>query len=64
MTEVKIYCDHCGKELDEMKDYADIKIELAHLWKKHDLCTDCLEKLKVVVDNFCTNSQPRKDDEG
>ena len=53
MTETKIYCDHCGKALAEMSDYVDLTIEVAHKRKHTDLCTDCFEKLFVVLDGFC-----------
>ena len=56
----KAFCDHCGKELDAMKDYDDVKIELGHLWREHDLCADCLEELKELVDKFCTNHPTEK----
>ena len=52
MTEIKIYCDHCGKVLDEMSDYVDLTIEVAHKRKHTDLCTECFEKLFVVLDDF------------
>lgn len=60
MKENKIYCDHCGKELNRMTDYDDINIELGHIWRKHDLCAECLEELKTLVDNFCTAHQTEK----
>ena len=61
MKENKIYCDHCGKELNEMKYYVDIQIELGHLWRTHDLCDECLDDLKKVVDRFCTNFATEKE---
>ena len=27
MKEIKIYCDHCGKELNTMKDYEELKLD-------------------------------------
>lgn len=53
MTEIKVYCDHCGKELDEMHDYADAEIDTAVGLIKIDLCSDCLYKLDQVVKKFC-----------
>ena len=26
MTEIKTYCDHCGKELNEMHDYCGTEV--------------------------------------
>ena len=32
MKDNKIYCDHCGKELDTMHDFDDTQIDMAHKW--------------------------------
>lgn len=53
MMEIKTYCDHCGKALDEMSDYVDVTIEVAHKRKHTDLCVECFEKMFVVLDDFC-----------
>lgn len=53
MKEIKIYCDHCGKVLDEMTDYTSITIELAHKMAVTDLCTDCFERLCEQIQKFC-----------
>lgn len=53
MTETKIYCDHCGKELDAMHDFDDLTIEMEHKWLVTDLCTECLDKLYDSVCDFC-----------
>jgi hypothetical protein len=53
MTETKIYCDHCKRELDRMKDYIDIEIDMSHKWQKVDLCEDCYERLWSMIDDFC-----------
>lgn len=52
MRETKIYCDHCGKVLDEMKDYTDTEIEVKS-WFKCDLCSDCINELNNIVLSFC-----------
>ena len=52
MREMKIYCDHCGKVLDEMKDYVDTEIE-AKNWFKADLCSSCIDELAKLVMGFC-----------
>ena len=53
MKENKIYCDHCGKELDTMRDFDDMQIEIAHKWTTTDLCVECLDKLYEIVRVFC-----------
>ena len=60
MKSYKVLCDHCGKELNEMKDYVDLSIDLNHIWRTHDLCAECLEDLKDVIDRFCTNKPTEK----
>lgn len=54
MTVNKIYCDHCGKELDTRKDYDDIEIEMNHKWQRVDICEDCFEQLWSIIDDFCS----------
>ena len=53
MKDNKIYCDHCGKELDTMHDFDDIQIDMAHKWTTADLCAECLDKLYDLVCDFC-----------
>jgi hypothetical protein len=57
ITETKIYCDHCGKVLDEISDYVDLTISAAHKRKCTDLCTDCFEKMFVVLRVFCDKKE-------
>ena len=52
MTVTKDYCDHCGKELDYMKDYGETEIIALHLFKA-DLCAECIEELDRIVFAFC-----------
>lgn len=52
MTQTKIYCDHCGKELDEMHDYPDIKIDTLDEFLKCDLCKACYEELGELICGF------------
>lgn len=52
MRETKIYCDHCGKVLDEMTDYVDAEID-THIWFKTDLCAECINELDRIVLEFC-----------
>lgn len=53
MRETKIHCDHCGKELDTMRDFDDLTIEMNHKWLLTDLCAECLDKLYASVREFC-----------
>ena len=53
MKDNKIYCDHCGKELDTIHDFDDIQIDMAHKWTTADLCAECLDKLYDLICDFC-----------
>ena len=53
MRDNKIYCDHCGKEMDTMSDFDGVQIDMAHKWITADLCAECLDKLYDLVCNFC-----------
>ncbi|MBQ7913761.1 MAG: hypothetical protein IJ308_08515 [Clostridia bacterium] len=48
----KIICDHCGKELDRMKDYDDISIETMNSFYDTDLCADCRNELSERMDKM------------
>ena len=52
MRETKIYCDHCGKELDEMHDYLEQEVGLVG-YETADLCTECLNELDEIIKTFC-----------
>lgn len=53
MQKTITYCDHCGKELDIMKDYCDMKIDVcSHLYDV-DLCTECYRELDYMISQFC-----------
>jgi hypothetical protein len=52
MKENKIYCDHCGKVLNEMTDYTDTEI-YAGSWFKCDLCAECMDELEKIVLAYC-----------
>lgn len=60
MTKTKIYCDHCGKELDEMHDYVDEEIDMGISWLRTDLCTECMEELKQIVYDFCDKAEKKE----
>ena len=55
MREIKVYCDHCGKVLDEMHDYPEQEVGLIR-YELADLCKECLEKLDEIIRAFCKKS--------
>ena len=62
MKEETIYCDHCGKKLDIMKDFDDVQIEMAHNLTEADLCDECLDELYKVVCDFCSYAERQRDE--
>jgi hypothetical protein len=52
MREIKDYCDHCGKELNCMKDYGDTEIVVLTSFKA-DLCAECIVSLDEIALKFC-----------
>ena len=52
MKELVITCDHCGKKLDEMKDYPDIEFDTLDEFFKADLCSDCYEEISNTIKQF------------
>lgn len=60
-TKTNYYCGHCGKIIDEMKDFYDITLEFhCHLpsvvlGKDVSLCNECFAELWKIVGIFCTN---------
>lgn len=54
MTITKMYCDHCGKELNDMIDYTCCEVEIAYRTVSTDLCKDCLERLFTTIEQFCS----------
>ena len=52
MREVKIYCDHCGKVLDEMHDYTDYELTDTD-YMRVDLCKECFNELDKTIKDFC-----------
>lgn len=45
-------CDHCGKEIDCIKDYTEIEIDDFNFDKEVDLCTTCYQELNDIVEKF------------
>ena len=57
MKITKVYCDHCGKILDDMSDYIELRFEISHICHIVDLCAKCLEKLNEKIDDFAKRSE-------
>ena len=53
MTVTKLYCDHCRKELDTMKDWCETSVDIGSEWFETDLCEECGEELARLVRQFC-----------
>lgn len=58
----KWYCDHCGKEIDNMNDYIDTEIDTPYNLLSTDLCQDCVKKLWEVIGEFCSVQKDIKND--
>ena len=60
MTVTKIYCDHCGKEIDGMHDWIQDEIMIANERIVRDLCADCGGDLIKIIEDFCSNATVEK----
>lgn len=49
MYKIMYTCDHCGKELDEMRDYTEMKIDNFIDYIETDLCSKCFRELNEMV---------------
>lgn len=49
MRKTTYICDHCGKEIDTMNDYTDMKIDNFIDLVEVDLCLSCFEELNEEV---------------
>ena len=56
MKELVTTCDHCGKKLDEMKDYADTEFDVIDEWLKADLCSECYKEISQLIKQFCNKN--------
>ena len=57
MRITKVYCDHCGKILDDMSDYIGLRFDISHIPHIVDLCVKCFEKLNEKIDDFAKRSE-------
>lgn len=53
MRKTVFICDHCGKEIDEMKDYSEMKIDNFIDYIETDLCRKCFHELNEMVLKYC-----------
>lgn len=49
MHKMLYICDHCGKEIDVMRDYTDMKIDNFINYVEADLCSECFRKLDDMI---------------
>lgn len=56
MKELVTTCDHCGKKLDDMKDFPDMEFDTSK-WVTTDLCADCYAELSKIIEQFCNRSK-------
>ena len=57
MRKTVFTCDHCGKEIDEMKDYSDMKIDNFINYVEADLCSKCFRELDDIVMQYINKKQ-------
>lgn len=61
MQKIVYSCNHCGKEFDAKKGFADLELDDLDRYVTVDLCPDCFDELcKIVndfINNFKTNNQ-------
>lgn len=53
MRKTVFTCDHCGKEIDEMRDYSELKIDNFADFIEVDLCAKCYDELNNIVLKYC-----------
>lgn len=57
MRKTVFTCDHCGKEIDEMKDYTDIEFDNFFEIFKSDLCYQCFHELNDIVFKYVNKNK-------
>ena len=50
-------CDHCGKEMDDMKDFCDMNIDNFIDFFRVDLCYKCFHELNDMVLQYCNKKK-------
>ena len=50
-------CDHCGRELDGMRDFTDMKIDTFLDYIETDLCDKCFHELNDMVLQFANKKK-------
>ena len=60
MHKILYTCDHCGKEIDEMRDYADMKIDNFINYIEVDLCSKCFRELDDMVLQYVNKKKDAK----
>ena len=53
MRKILFTCDHCGKEIDEIRDYTDMKIDNFINYVETDLCSECFKELDNIILQYC-----------
>ena len=57
MRKTVFTCDHCGKEMDDMRDYSEMKIDNFIDWIEVDLCSQCFHELNDIVLQYCNKKK-------
>ena len=60
MKVTKFFCDHCGKEIDYMDDWAEDEIIVADVRIERDLCSNCMGDLIKIIEDYCSNATAAK----
>lgn len=50
-------CDHCGKEMDEMRDYSDMEFKDFYEYMYADLCSECYHELGDIVLQYISKNK-------
>lgn len=53
MRETIFTCDHCGKKLDDMKDYINTEFDTIDQYLEMDLCRECYAEISDMITQFC-----------
>lgn len=57
MHKMVYICDHCGKEMNDMHDYGEMKIDNFIDWIEVDLCSQCFRELNDIVLQYCNKKK-------